>query len=607
MTPLRPSRRAWFAAAALALLGLLVFLFVKTDASHYRDEAAALALVRELKDVDTRWDVDALRMTDALSGAAPPLPDRGPIIARILHELGQTGPREALGPLYEPIRAGVVEKQAAFRGLIKAHGDTLASIEAAREALAALVAQAPAAKARDPRLAEAAAALAAHAERIRALARTADIEAPEALERALEAPLAMLAPMATATDPRMAQAATRAEAAARDFLRARGAEAQAWRTFAFLTVGPRMERAAQELSRSIANSLEDRNRWRAYLVAYAAALLIGLGYVASRLVAADAALRAANQELERRVAERTAELTRTLQQLKESEAQLVQTEKMSSLGQLVAGVAHEINTPLAYVKSNVTSLRERMPEVREAILRAGALLGLLKKEAPAPEELERAFADLSMHLERVYAEKVLDDLDALTHDGLHGIEQISELVANLRSFSRLDRSRIASFNVNDSVNAAFLIARPLLRKVDVDKRLGDLPAITCSPSQVNQVVLNLVTNSVQALDKPRGQIVATTRREGVDAVAIEIADNGRGIPAENLTRIFDPFFTTKAPGSGTGLGLSIAYKIVAQHGGRIDVRSQPGEGTTFTVILPISPPPEPLEAVVHEAVGATSR
>ena len=607
MTPLRPSRRAWFAAAALALLGLLVFLFVKTDASHYRDEAAALALVRELKDVDTRWDVDALRMTDALSGAAPPLPDRGPIIARILHELGQPGPRDALGTLYEPIRAGVVEKQAAFRGLLKAHGDTLASIEAAREALAVLVAQAPAAKARDPRLAEAAAALAAHAERIRALVRTADIEAPEALERALEAPLATLAPMATATDPRMAQAATRAEVAARDFLRVRGAEAQAWRTFAFLTVGPRMERAAQELSRSIANSLEDRNRWRAYLVAYAAALLIGLGYVASRLVAADAALRAANQELERRVAERTAELTRTLQQLKESEAQLVQTEKMSSLGQLVAGVAHEINTPLAYVKSNVTSLRERVPEVREVILRAGALLGLLKKESPAPEELERAFADLSMHLERVYAEKVLDDLDALTHDGLHGIEQISELVANLRSFSRLDRSRIASFNVNDSVNAAFLIARPLLRKVDVDKRLGDLPAITCSPSQVNQVVLNLVTNSVQALDKPRGQIVATTRREGVDAVAIEIADNGRGIPAENLTRIFDPFFTTKAPGSGTGLGLSIAYKIVAQHGGRIDVRSQPGEGTTFTVILPISPPPEPLEPVVQETAEATAR
>jgi len=607
MSPLRLSRRAWIAAAALALLGLLVFLFVKTDASQYRDEAAALSLLRELKDVDTRWDVDALRLTDALSGAAHPVPDRGPILGRILQELGQPGPREALGPRYEPIRAGVVEKQAAFGALVQAHADTLKAIEAASEALATLVSEAPAAKAREPRLAEAAAGLAAHAERIRAAVRTADIESPKTLERALEAPLATLAPIARAADPRLAQAAAASETAARDFLRARAAETQAWRKFAFLTVGPRMERAAQELSRSIANSLEERNRWRAYLVAYAAALLIGLGYAASRLVAADAALRAANQDLERRVAERTAELTRTLQQLKESEAQLVQTEKMSSLGQLVAGVAHEINTPLAYVKSNVTSLRERVPEIREVVLRAGALLELLRKESPAPAELESAFAELSRHLERVYAEKVLDDLDALTHDGLHGIEQISDLVSNLRNFSRLDRSRIASFNVNDSVTAAFLIARPLLRKVDVDKRLGELPAITCSPSQVNQVVLNLVTNSVQAIDKPRGQIAATTRREGIDAIAIEITDNGRGIPPENLTRIFDPFFTTKAPGSGTGLGLSIAYKIVAQHGGRIDVRSQPGEGSTFTVVLPINPPPETGEADAPESAEALAR
>jgi two-component system, NtrC family, sensor kinase len=607
MTSIRLSRRAWLVVAAVGLVGALVFLFVKTDASRYRDASQALARLRELKDVDMRWDLDALRLANGLSAPAPFVPDRGPIIARILQELDQPGTRDALGPRLATIRAGIVEKQQAFGALRSRHADSLKAIASVGDAFAAFVAEVPAARARDPRAAQAGAALVSQAERILAALRTADIESHGDLERAVEARLATLAPMAQGVDPRLANAAARGEQVAREFLRARGAESEAWRRFAFLTAGARIEMASQDLSKAIATALEERDRWRAYLAAYAAALLVGLGYLAARLLAADAALRTANEQLERRVAERTAELTRALRQLKESEAQLVQTEKMSSLGQLVAGVAHEINTPLAYVKSNVTGLRDRVPELRQVVQGAAALLALLRKESPPPDELERAFAGISAHLDHLFAHGVLEDLDALTHDGLHGIEQISELVANLRSFSRLDRSRIASFNVNESVKAAFLIARPILRKVDVEKLMGDVPAITCSPSQVNQVVLNLVTNAVQAIDKPRGHIVARTRREGDDAVAIEIADNGRGIAPEHLTRIFDPFFTTKAPGSGTGLGLSIAYKIVAQHGGRIDVRSQPGEGSTFTVILPLDPPPEPLDASLPDASPEAAR
>jgi signal transduction histidine kinase len=162
----------------------------------------------------------------------------------------------------------------------------------------------------------------------------------------------------------------------------------------------------------------------------------------------------------------------------------------------------------------------------------------------------------------------------------------------LRNFSRLDRSKVASFNVNEGVHATLLIAKPSLRKIDVEKHLGDVPSITCSPSQVNQVLLNLVSNSAQAMDKPRGRISVTTRPGGANAVEIEVEDNGKGIPAEALPKIFDPFFTTKEVGKGTGLGLTIAYKIVAQHGGRIEVRSTPGVGTTVTVTLPIEPPPE---------------
>jgi signal transduction histidine kinase len=586
----RLPRSAWLFAGALLLLGTLVFLFLKTESSSYKHQAQALALLRELKDLDSRWDTEALRHANSLSSAAPAPQDRTSVLTRILQELSHYQVSAEIGARLDGIRAGVTEKQQVFAALLGAHAQSVKSLAAAREALTALISEAPSAKAREARSAESTAVVATQADRILAALRTADIESPRDLEGAVESRLAILVSAADSVDPSLGASAARAEAAARAFLRDRGAEARAWSRFAFLTVGGRVNLAARELGTRIDGALEDKDRWRTYLVAYAAALLIGLGYLVSRLLAADAALRQANAELEKRVAERTADLSRALKQLKESEAQLVQTEKMSSLGQLVAGVAHEINTPLAYVKSNVSSIRDHMPELQRAIERTAGLLQMLQSDSADPEELRVAFAGLSADLDRLNEHQVMRDLDVLTHDGMHGIEQISELVANLRNFSRLDRSKIASYNVNESVNGAFLIARTLLRKVDVEKKLGEIPAITCSPSQVNQVVLNLVTNAVQAMDKPIGRIRATTRAEGADAIAIEIADNGKGIPPENLGRIFDPFFTTKDVGSGTGLGLSIAYKIVAQHGGRIDVLSTVGEGSTFTVVLPVKPP-----------------
>jgi signal transduction histidine kinase len=154
------------------------------------------------------------------------------------------------------------------------------------------------------------------------------------------------------------------------------------------------------------------------------------------------------------------------------------------------------------------------------------------------------------------------------------------------------------------VQATLLIAKPTLRKIDVEKHLGDIPSITCSPSQVNQVILNLVTNSAQAMDKPCGRISVTTRPAGPDAVMIEVEDNGRGIEPDALPKIFDPFYTTKEVGKGTGLGLSIAYKIVTQHGGRIDVRSTPEVGTTVSVTLPIVPPHALNEAAEAEECAA---
>ncbi|HEX4943517.1 MAG TPA: ATP-binding protein, partial [Usitatibacteraceae bacterium] len=402
--------------------------------------------------------------------------------------------------------------------------------------------------------------------------------------------LATLHEAAMAADPSLAAPAARAEQALRAFLAARAEERDAVQKFGFITAGGRVELLTQSISRSVQASLEDKERWRVYLFYYAAALLLGLGYLAARVFAAQAALSEANESLEKRVAARTKELSEALVRLKESEAQLVQSEKMSSLGQMVAGVAHEINTPLAYVKNSVATVRHRLPELKDAVNQAERLMGLLQSEPASQADLQETVAAVNARLAQLRDHQVLGDLESLSNDGLHGIEEISELVANLRNFSRLDRSKVASFNVNEGIAATLLIARPQLRNVSVERHFGEIPSITCSPSQVNQVLLNLVTNAVQALDKSPKTITITTRREGADAIAFEVADNGKGIAPEALPKIFDPFYTTKEVGKGTGLGLSIAYKIVTEHGGRIGVKSQPGQGTVFTVVLPLQPP-----------------
>jgi signal transduction histidine kinase len=181
-------------------------------------------------------------------------------------------------------------------------------------------------------------------------------------------------------------------------------------------------------------------------------------------------------------------------------------------------------------------------------------------------------------------------MQQLVKDGLYGIGQMTELVVNLKNFSRLDRSKVASCNLNEGLESTLLLARHELKDRTVKKNFGDIPAITCSPSQVNQVFLNLINNAAQATEPGRGVIVVTTRREDEGHVAVEVEDNGKGIPPEVLPKIFDPFFTTKEVGKGTGLGLSIAYKIIEQHGGRIRVGSNVGVGTRFSVVLPLSPP-----------------
>jgi len=208
-----------------------------------------------------------------------------------------------------------------------------------------------------------------------------------------------------------------------------------------------------------------------------------------------------------------------------------------------------------------------------------------------PEGLSREFQQTTDHIGALQQQHVIEELGVLVKDGLFGTGQISDIVGNLKNFSRLDRNRVSRANLNESLSNTLLLARHLLKSVTVDKRFGDITTVVCSPSQVNQVFLNLITNAVQAMDAGRGTITLTTRGDGA-GVAVEVADNGKGIAQEVLPKIFDPFFSTKEIGKGTGLGLSISYKIVQQHGGRIDVESQVGAGTRFTVWLPLKPPAE---------------
>ncbi|MGH8743420.1 MAG: sensor histidine kinase, partial [Burkholderiales bacterium] len=218
------------------------------------------------------------------------------------------------------------------------------------------------------------------------------------------------------------------------------------------------------------------------------------------------------------------------------------------------------------------------------------LLALLQAGGDANAgELNRQFALVSARIAQLKQQHVMKELNGLVKDGLYGTGQVAEIVGNLKNFSRLDRSKVTSFNLREGLDSTLLLAKHLLKSVTIDKKFGDTPDITCAPSQINQVFLNLVTNATQAMEADKGTLTLTTRSES-DGVAIEIADNGKGIPPEVLPKIFDPFFTTKEIGKGTGLGLSISYKIIQQHGGRITVDSQVGIGTKFTVWLPLKPP-----------------
>ena len=260
--------------------------------------------------------------------------------------------------------------------------------------------------------------------------------------------------------------------------------------------------------------------------------------------------------------------------LEQANRQLLQSEKLAAIGQLAAGVAHEINNPVGYVYSNLQSLENYLTD-----------LFRLTDAVDSAESLD----SLRAIKQNIDYDFVRNDLKDLLAESREGIERVKTIISAMKDFSHIEEEEFKPADLHRGIETTLNVVNNELKyKADVVRDFGDLPEVECIISQINQVVMNLLVNAAHAIEES-GIITISTGVDG-DWVWVAISDTGCGIPPQNLNRIFEPFFTTKPVGSGTGLGLSLSYSTVSKHGGRIDVDSRIGVGTTFTVRLPIEPP-----------------
>lgn len=300
---------------------------------------------------------------------------------------------------------------------------------------------------------------------------------------------------------------------------------------------------------------------------------------------AEIALRLREVELR----SKTQELEQTLGELKKTQAQLVQTEKMSSLGQLVAGIAHEINNPINFISGNIVHTNHYATDLL-------SLLSLYEKHYPNPAwEIQQLREEVDINFLVVDFPKLLDSMKV-------GAERIQKIVLSLRNFSRHDQAEIKKVNIHEGIDNTLMILQHRLQarakgEIEVVKEYSQLPQIECCAGELNQVFINIISNAIDALqNEPQPQIKISTElkqnslsSKQPPSVVIRISDNGNGIPLEDQTQLFDPFFTTKPVGSGTGLGLSICYQIIVErHNGILKCHSQPGQGAEFLIEIPVS-------------------
>jgi signal transduction histidine kinase len=303
------------------------------------------------------------------------------------------------------------------------------------------------------------------------------------------------------------------------------------------------------------------------------------------------ALKQANLLVQTR--EQATQLSQTLDDLKKAQLQIVQSEKMASLGQLVAGVAHEINNPINFIHGNLEYAHEYMQELIRCVQ-------LYRQHYPAP------VSEVQTFLQKTDLNFLFQDAPKIFQSMQVGTDRIREIVTSLRNFSRLDEAEFKAVNIHEGIDSTLMILQNRLKatpesfSIKVMKNYSHLPLVQCYPGQLNQVFMNLLGNAIDALEEYNQQrapeeikanpstIRISTNAIDHDWIAISIVDNGPGMTEQVRSHLFDPFFSTKPVGKGTGLGLSISYQIVTEkHGGKLDCYSAPGEGTEFVIEIPL--------------------
>ena len=301
-------------------------------------------------------------------------------------------------------------------------------------------------------------------------------------------------------------------------------------------------------------------------------------------------LKNAKLNLEKRVEERTLALKQALQDLKNTQSHLVQTEKMASIGQLAAGVAHEINNPVGYVKSNLGAIEAYRGDLMMLLDQYRRLESLLVQADILSRNpcLLEPYNTLQRMKKEIDLDYIYADYQTVIAESVEGMERVARIVADLKDFAHMDKAKLEFSDINRGIQSTLnIVWNEIKYKAEVVKEFGDIPLVKCYPQRLNQVFMNLLINAVHAI-QDKGEIhIQTLAQNG--CVQIRVRDTGCGMPQDALPKIFDPFYTTKAVGKGTGLGLNVAYNIIEKHGGSITVESEVGKGTTFTILLKIDP------------------